>query len=99
MDRPEDPQLLTEGPPGKSEQDLGIGRPAHLTRGQVPFPGGDLGDLERHPQTLLVLADALVRPVQRGGPLLDPELELLIRQLQRLPGLSRARTLPVAALR
>ena len=53
----------------------------------MPLPRGDLGDFERHPQALFVLADALVGAGQRRGALVHPAFELLIRQLQRLLGL------------
>ncbi len=49
----------------------------------MPFPRGNLRDLQRHAQPLFVLAHALVGARQRGRALVDAPLELLVRLLER----------------
>ena len=59
----------------------------------MPLPRRNLGDFERHPETLFVLADALVGAGQRRGAFLNAAFELLIRQLERLLGFFALRDL------
>ena len=82
--RADDPQFWPNDPFGKAEQDFGVGGPSHLAGGEVPLPGGDLGDFERHAEPFFVLPHALVRAGQRRGAFVDAAFELLIRELQRL---------------
>ena len=49
----------------------------------MPFPGGDLRHVHRHPQPFLVFAHALVGAGQRRRALLRRALELLVGLLQR----------------
>ena len=53
----------------------------------MPFPGGDLRDLERHPQPLFVLPHALMRAVERRRPLVDPGRDVRTTSVSAMPTL------------
>src|SRR5690348_16737687 len=49
----------------------------------MPLPRSNLRDLERHPEPLLVFANALVCAIERGGALVDAALQFHVCELQR----------------
>ena len=87
----DDPQLRAERALRKAEQRFGVGRPVHLAGAEVPFPGGDLGDLHRH---------AAAAPRSRGRPVRTGQRRrALARRAARAPGWPLQRLLRVLALR
>ncbi len=93
MDRADDTPIRSERAFWKSKQLLRVARPAHRSGPQVPFPGADLSDLDRHSKTLLILLDAAKGDGQRHRPFLDAALQFMVRNLEGRLGLHALRDL------